>query len=116
MPEEDHEARLEARRLEVASTIESELGWLEEKRDEPAWPAFEPSHAHSRHRYSFGERRSERDEEETRPEQYTDHQAAALWLGNAASIFDVMKRPWLRDAANAYANWTAIANKNKQIY
>ena len=110
MSEKDHKARLEARRSEVASAIESELAWLEGKTDEPAWPTFEASHAHSRHRYSLSEWRSRRDEEETKPEQYTDRQAAALWLGKAASIFDVTKRPWLLDVANAYANWTAIAN------
>jgi hypothetical protein len=33
-----------------------------------------------------------------------------LWLGKASSIFDVRKRPWLRDLAKAYSNWTAVAN------
>lgn len=58
----------------------------------------------------MGERHRERQDEETRPEQYTDHQAAALWLGKGASIFDVTKRPWLRDLAMVYAKWTMVAN------
>jgi hypothetical protein len=110
MPEENYKARLEARRREVTGAIEAELAWLDGKQHEPPWPAFEPSHAHSRHRYSLSERRRERDDREKRPEQYTDHQAAALWLGKAASIFDVPKRPWLRDLARAYSNWSAVAN------
>ena len=39
-----------------------------------------------------------------------DHQAAALWLGKAANLFDVTKRPWLRNVAKAYSHWTAVAN------
>ncbi|MBZ5565002.1 MAG: ATP-binding protein [Acidobacteriia bacterium] len=110
MPEEDHKARLEARHRAVTAAIEADLAWLDGKLDEPAWPAFEPSRAHSRHSYSLNERRRERDDREKRPEQYTDQQAAALWLGKAASIFDVVKRPWLRDVARAYSNWTVVAN------
>jgi hypothetical protein len=110
MASEDHKARLEVRHREVTGTIEAELAWLDGRQDEPAWPAFEPSHAHSRHHYSLGERLRERDDPEKRPEQYTDHQAAALWLGKAASIFDLAKRPWLRDLARAYSNWTGVAN------
>jgi hypothetical protein len=66
--EEDHKTRLEARRKEVASAVEAEIAWLSGTQDEPAWPVFEPSHAHSRHRYSLSERRRERAEEEARPE------------------------------------------------
>ncbi len=109
-PEEEHKTRLEARRREVAHAIEAEIAWLSGKRDEPVWPVFEPLDAHSRRRFSVSERRPESDEEETRPEQYTDHQAAALWLGKAASIFDVAKRPWLRDVARSYSSWTKVAN------
>ena len=108
--EGDHTARLEARRKQVAAAIEAELTWLSGGGEEPGWPAFEPSHAHSRHSRSGTQQRILRDQEEERPERYTDHQAAALWLGKAASIFDVGKRPWLRDLAKAYSDWTAIAN------
>lgn len=33
-----------------------------------------------------------------------------MWLGKAAGIFDVVKRPWLRDAITAYSAWTSVAN------
>jgi hypothetical protein len=105
MPEDHHKALLEARRRAVADAIEAEIAWLGGKADEPAWPAFEPSRTRSRHHHSFRERRGERDEK-----QYMDHQAAALWLGKAVNIFDVTRRPWLRDLAKAYASWTAVAN------
>jgi len=39
-----------------------------------------------------------------------DHQAAALWLGGAANLFDVAKRPWLRNIVKAYGVWTFSAN------
>ena len=49
-------------------------------------------------------------EEATVPDSYADHQAAAVWLGAAESLFDVAKRPWLRALADAYASWTYRAN------
>jgi hypothetical protein len=109
MPKEEHKARWAARQREIAAAIEAELAWLKGKQDEPGWPSFEPAQVHSRHRYSPSERRR-CDYRGGRPERRTDHNAAALWLGNAASIFDVSKQPWLRDLARAYSNWTAAAN------
>jgi hypothetical protein len=106
--EEEYKARLEARRQEVAAAIEVEIAWLDGKGSEPAWPSFERAHVHSRHHDFFKEEPLDRNESE--PEQYTDHQAAALWLGKAASIFDVACRPWLRDVARVYSTWTGVAN------
>ena len=40
----------------------------------------------------------------------TDHHSAAPWLGSAAPLFDVAKRPWLRDIVQSYAPWTFAAN------
>jgi hypothetical protein len=110
VPEEQYRERLQTRQREVASTIHAELVWLNGERDEPALPAFEPSYTHSRHHFSLGERRREREQPEKRPEQYTDHQAAALWLGKAAGIFDLSKQSWLRVLVRAYSTWTAVAN------
>ena len=39
-----------------------------------------------------------------------DHRRAALWLRNASGLFSVAVRPWLRDVARTYAEWTAVAN------
>jgi hypothetical protein len=101
---------VEKQRKKVAAAIEAEIVWLGGGGEEPGWPAFEPYHTHSRHHRSGAQQRRLRDQEEARPERYTDHQAAALWLGKAAGIFDVTKRPWLRDLAKAYWDWTATAN------
>jgi hypothetical protein len=44
------------------------------------------------------------------PDEYADHQAAALWLNNAKSLGDIAKHLWLRDVARIYGPWTAAAN------
>ena len=91
----------------MESAIEAELAWLNGERDEPSWPPFEREPAHPRHRFGRLERVTEH--EDRKPEFYTDHQAAALWLGKAAEVFDA-KKPWLRDVAEAYSPWTSVAN------
>ena len=107
--DEDYAARVAARRKEVESAIEAELAWLNGERDEPGWPPFERQPAYPRQR--FGGRRGRREDDgDAKPELYTDHQAAALWLGKAASILDVVKRLWVRDVVKAYSAWTSVAN------
>ena len=106
MPEEDYTERVEARRREVASAIQAEVASLQGSGAEPDWPSFESSRTDSRHHF----RRRERAQPEERPALYTDHQAAALWLGKAADTFDVSKQPWLRDLAKSYLTWTAVGN------
>jgi hypothetical protein len=110
LSEAEYAARVAVHRQKVHAVIEAELTWLNGKAGEPEWPPFEPQPADPRHRLTFGRDRLERREQNTRPERYTDHQAAALWLGNAGSIFDVAKRPWLRDIVKAYSDWTSVAN------
>lgn len=109
-PKEEYAERSEIYRRRVGVAIDAELAWLTGSRDEPEWPQFEPDPARPRHRFTLGEGRRERRAENAKPELYTDHKAAALWLGNAASVFDVAKRPWLRDIIKAYSAWTNAAN------
>jgi len=109
-PGDEYTARSELHRRQVGAAIEAELAWLTGTRDEPEWPPFQPHPARPRHRFVLGKGRRETRVENLRPEFYTDYQAAALWLGNATSLFDVAKRPWLRDIVNAYAAWTSAAN------
>ena len=40
----------------------------------------------------------------------TDHDSAALWLKGSAGLFDVAKRPWLREVIKTYSSWTRIVN------
>lgn len=45
-----------------------------------------------------------------RADEGVDHQGAALWLRNTATIVDLAKRPWLRDIVQSYAPWATAAN------
>ncbi len=105
-----YQAALEHRKRSINAAIETELAWIAGQGAEPDWPVFEPLYAHSRHRYSPVERHREREERSKRPERHTDHQAAALWLRKSITLFDVQKRPWIRELAEAYSSWTAVAN------
>lgn len=110
-PESDYAARLEVHRQEVGAAVDAELAWLTGNQAEPEWPQFAPNPARPRHRFlSVQGRRKQSVERSPEPDVYTDHQAAAIWLTNAASLFDVTKRPWLRGIAKAYTSWTSIAN------
>jgi len=111
-PESEHTACVERRRQEVAKAIDTELAWLIGKQEEPGWPQFTPDPARPRQRFTRapGNTRRNIHEDHVEPDVYTDHQAAALWLGSAASLFDVNKRPWLLDIVKMYGASTYIAN------
>jgi hypothetical protein len=110
-PEAEFAAHSERCRQKVGVAIDAELAWLTGKQNEPEWPPFPPSPAHPRHRFvSRRGQRREPVEQSREPDVYTDHQAAALWLANTASLFDVTKRPWLRDIVKTYTQWTTTAN------
>jgi hypothetical protein len=107
-PEAEHNARVELCKQKVRDAIDAELAWLTGKQGEPEWPQFPPNPARPRRRGASGP--GNRMQKPPEPEMYADHQAAALWLGGAASLFDVAKRPWLRDIVKAYGGWTFVAN------
>lgn len=108
-PEADYHVRLDLFRQRVRDAIEGELEWLEGKRTEPAWPELPLKAVRSRQRFR-PRKPSWKPVEEPAEEVYADDQAAALWLSGARSLFDVSKRPWLRDVAQRYGAWTFIAN------
>jgi hypothetical protein len=111
MAETEHISRNELHRQEVVKAIEAEMAWLMGNQDEPGWPEFTPSPARPRRRFlSRRNQRKESIEEPVQPDVYVDHQAAALWLGSAASLFSVSRRPWLRDIIKTYGSWTYLAN------
>jgi hypothetical protein len=86
------------------------VAWLTDKITEPEWPKFPPEPARSQRRFHLAEGRPEPVEEVSPPKLYTDHQSAALWVGSASILFDVVKRLWLRDIIHAYSTWTYAAN------
>jgi ABC-type cobalamin/Fe3+-siderophores transport system ATPase subunit len=104
------ETQREIYRANVKAAVDAEIGWFEKRWDEPEWPAFEPLHARSRRKPSLRERRHHGRDEEEVVEWFTDHQSGALWLHRSDTLFDVGKRAWLRDVANAYMTWTLVAN------
>ena len=103
--EEEDPSLDEDYRRQVSVAIDAELRWLAGERKEPEWPLLAPRHASPRYGSSHV-----REEGVQVLSQRTDVQAAGLWLGNAATLFDVAQRPWLRDVAKAYSEWTFIAN------
>src|SRR5581483_7377130 len=113
-PEVEHIARAKVYRRKTEAAIDAEMSWLAGKRDEPSWPEFPPKPARPRQRFVSAKRRQKIPlEEPPEPDVYIDYQAAAMWLGSAAGLFDVAKRPWLRDIVKTYASWTFVANGSK---
>ncbi len=113
VPDEEAAARVDRQRKRLREAVEAELAWLAAKRPEPDWPAFPVEAPRPRRRLRLDRERPMRDEparSRSRPEEYADHQAAAVWLSQCRSLVDMVKRPWLRDMARAYASWTAEVN------
>jgi len=105
--------RLDRHRQRVQAAIDAELAWLANERPEPDWPGFPVDAPRLRQHIRLRGGRVVRDEparSRSRPEEYADHQAAAVWLVQCRRLVDVGKRPWLREMARTYAGWTAEAN------
>lgn len=106
-------ARIDHVRERVKSALDAELAWLANERPEPDWPVFPEDAPSPRRGFRVLGGRVQRDEPgqpRSRPDEYVDHQAAAVWLSQCSSLVDVVKRPWLREMVRAYARWTAVAN------
>lgn len=113
LPEEEVAARSERHRQQVRAAVDAELAWLADERPEPEWSTFPSEAPRSRRRLRLPGGRGQQDTpapQRSRPDEYADHQAAALWLGKAQSLVDIVKRPWLCEIARTYAAWTAAAN------
>lgn len=114
LSEEQIAARSDCHRQRVGAVVDTELSWLNGERLEPDWPKFpiEPAHPRRRGIRLPGGPIREQSPARQRPrtEERVDHQGAALWLKNAASLVDFAKRPWLHDVVRVYACWTAATN------
>ncbi len=112
-PEEEtarRNVRFEAQRQ---ASVEQELNWLTGGQPEPEWPVFPPLSAKRRRGIRLPGRKTVADNVEEPPkppEEYVDHHSASIWLTNAMRTLDVGQQPWLKDVAQTYADWTAIAN------
>jgi hypothetical protein len=113
LPEEEVAAMSKRRRQQIQAAVNAELAWLADERPEPEWPAFPFQPVRRRRDIQLSGGRMGQDTlvpQRSRPDKYTDHQAAALWLRNTSGLFDVVERPWIREIVRTYATWTATAN------
>jgi len=108
--EEKYAACSKAHGERVGIAIDAEVAWLADKTTEPEWPKFPPEPARSRRRFRLAGGLPEPVKKVSPPKLYADHHSAASWVGSASGLFDVVKRPWLRDIIHAYASWTYTAN------
>ena len=102
------------RRVRLA--INRECRWLSGDGDEPDWPAFpivSPARAASLWIPPIGVELSDDISDPAagpRTEEILNDRSAGLWLKSLSSLLDVEARPWLRDVARSYGEWTALAN------
>lgn len=111
--EEEDEKFAEANRARANEALEAELAWLANESPEPDWLDVPPLEIRQRRgiRLPGGPSPEESSEiSEERPEQYFDHQAAALWLSNLRNTVASGHHPWLEAITSNYRSWTAQAN------
>jgi hypothetical protein len=106
----------------LATRVNEEIEWLMgSAAAEPQWPQFPRKLPSLRNRhYSRGIITKEEDQNEPVEQFDFEYYGAAQWLKAAEGLFDVATRPWLRDLAAYYRDWTGIANgagidKDEQI-
>lgn len=96
---------------QCAAAVSAELAWLDGAGPEPPWPMFTSDAPPTRRRIRLpGSPEVRTPRPAPRRDEYTDYQAAALWLTNCRALFDAKKRPWLIDLVRAYSEWTATVN------
>lgn len=113
LPEEEFAKRSERHQQRIQTAVDAEMAWLADQRPEPDWPAFPPETERRRRGIRLPGRRGKQDtpaSQRSRPDEYADHQAAALWLRNAGGLVDIVQRPWIRGIVRTYGPWTAAAN------
>jgi len=113
LPEEKVTALSESYNQKIHASVDSELSWLNNCGPEPQWPVFPPVEVIPRYGLRVtGDRSPQKSirKQRSQHEEYVNHQTAALWLSKSRLLFNVTERPWLRDIACAYGQWTAAIN------
>jgi hypothetical protein len=112
-PEEEVAKDAVAYRMQCEAAVTAELAWLTGEAPEPVWPTWPLDNPRPRrrprlpmgaHDNATAVLPARRDDE------YSDHQAAALWLSNCRGLIDPEARPWIINIVRAYSEWTANAN------
>lgn len=102
-----------AKRARDDEAVNAELAWLANDRPEPDWPIVPLLVLHQRRgiRIPGGLATDEPPEpSQENPEEYFDHQAAALWLSKLRHIAGSGEHPWVQAISRTYSRWTAAAN------
>lgn len=102
----------------LASAVEAELAWLDYTGPEPAWQKFQAEGMQPvsrRRRPGTGIGGGKPDGrtalvKPVAPRTYVDDQAAALWISSLRPLVNVMQRPWLRELAAVYADYSSALN------
>ena len=113
--EDQRNALVERHQRRVQSVVEAELAWLSGNRSEPEWPPFTRQEPRININHGIAISRDAlanvpQPPTKPPPDEYVDHSSAARWLNSARSLFSIAERRWLRQMAQTYASWTAVAN------
>jgi hypothetical protein len=111
--EEDTARGAETYRRQCEAAVAAELAWLSGEAPEPAWPTWPLDHPQPRRRlrlYGGDDDNVAAALPARHDDEYTDHQAAALWLSNCRGLFDPEAPPRILDMVRAYSEWTANVN------
>jgi hypothetical protein len=113
LPEAQKTTRAEKYQKRIQMALDAEMAWWTGDQAEPEWPVFPTDTVRipRRPRVSRGlGRTSLAAVPRFQPEQIVNHQAAARWIGAAASKVDDTNRFWLRQLVGTYGEWTAVVN------
>lgn len=102
----------------LVSAVDAEFAWLTDIGSKPAWPKFQaegmqPVARRRRPGIRVGGAAADvrlSPGKTVAPRTYVDDQAAALWISALRPLMNVVERPWLREMAAAYADYSSALN------
>ena len=112
-PNEEIEKLKAAQRSRAVEALKTELAWIANELSEPNWPDIPELEIKRRRgiRITTGASfKTVSEAPEQRPEEYFDHQAAALWLSNLRNFSLTGDHSWLQTITRTYSVWTTKAN------
>ncbi|MBU1195725.1 MAG: ATP-binding protein [Proteobacteria bacterium] len=113
-PEEEVAKQSKLYQDKIQTAINSEIEWLTNKGPEPEWPEFPMENVRRRKHIRLSvkgtQKESSKPQNDTVPNEYVDHQAAALWLKNAFCCFKASDHHYFLNILQVYSDWTAQAN------